>query len=228
MSAPTLRKPLPDTATAQLPIAGIIPFSATDWPGKLTATAFTQGCPLRCVYCHNPQLQAFAPGAHSLAEFLSLLGSRHGLIDAAVISGGEPTSVHGLADAIAAIHGIGFPVGIHTCGYAPRRLAELVRDPATTPDWVGLDIKALPRHMHEVTGCSPRVAVSVWESLRILQTAGVAVTLRTTLWEGSVIEQNLDELRSLVAARSLEASAELVIQHARAADGSPWVPGHSE
>lgn len=97
MSAPTLRKPLPNTATAQLPIAGIIPFSATDWPGKLTATAFTQGCPLRCVYCHNPQLQAFTPGARSLAEFLSLLNSRHGLIDAAVISGGEPTSVHGLA-----------------------------------------------------------------------------------------------------------------------------------
>lgn len=227
MSAPTLRRPLLDTATAQLPIAGIIPFSATDWPGKLTATAFTQGCPLRCVYCHNPQLQAFAPGAHSLAEFLSLLGSRHGLIDAAVISGGEPTSVRGLADAIAAIHDIGFPVGLHTCGYAPRRIAELVRDPATTPDWVGLDIKALPRHMHEVTGCSPRVAASVWESLRILQTAGVAVTLRTTLWEGSVIEQNLNELRSLVSDRSMEASAELVIQHARAADGSPWAPGHS-
>ncbi|AMN71261.1 anaerobic ribonucleoside-triphosphate reductase activating protein [Corynebacterium pseudotuberculosis] len=224
MSAPTLQKRLLNQTAAELPIAGIIPFSATDWPGKLVAAAFTQGCPLRCVYCHNSQLQAFTPGAHSLAEFLSLLSSRHGLIDAAVISGGEPTAVRGLGDAIAAIHNIGFPVGIHTCGYAPSRIAELLRDPDTTPDWVGLDIKALPRHMREVTGCSPRVATAVWESLRILQESEVAVTLRTTLWEGSVIEQNIDELRSMVKNHSMDSSAELVIQHARAADGSPWTP----
>ena len=43
----------------RLALAGLIPFSATDWPGKLTATVFTQGCPLRCAYCHNAQLQEF-------------------------------------------------------------------------------------------------------------------------------------------------------------------------
>ncbi|AKE40526.1 Anaerobic ribonucleoside-triphosphate reductase activating protein [Corynebacterium kutscheri] len=225
MNAPTLQNPLSSTRpTNELPIAGIIPFSATDWPGKLTVTAFTQGCPLRCVYCHNPQLQGFGSGTHSMAEFLTLLSSRRGLIDAAVISGGEPTAVPGLADAIASIHDLGFPVGLHTCGYAPARIAKLVRDPATTPDWVGLDIKALPRHMHEVTGCSPRVATSVWESLQILQKAEVEITLRTTLWSDSVIERNLNELRSLVKTHSMDTSSELVIQYARSSDGSPWLP----
>ena len=49
MNESTSKKPL-----FSLPVAGIIPFSATDWPGQLTITVFTQGCPLRCVYCHNP------------------------------------------------------------------------------------------------------------------------------------------------------------------------------
>ncbi|MWK60301.1 anaerobic ribonucleoside-triphosphate reductase activating protein, partial [Pseudomonas otitidis] len=65
---------------------------------------------------------------------------------------------------------------------------------------------------------------AVWDSLRILQESEIDVTLRTTLWEGSVIEQNIDELRSVVKNRSMDSSAELVIQHARAADGSPWTP----
>lgn len=206
MSAPTLPKHLSD-----LPIAGIIPFSATDWPGKLTITAFTQGCPLRCVYCHNAQLQEFAPGAVGVDDLVDLARRRIGLIDAVVISGGEPTAVPGLAEAICRIHDLGLPVGLHTCGYAPKRLATLVSQPESRPDWIGLDIKALPRRMHEITGCSPRVAQSCWESLAIIDAVGIEVQTRTTLWPGSVIEQNLRELEVMVAAQGHE----LVVQQAR-------------
>ena len=149
MSASTSAKP-----THDLPVAGIIPFSATDWPGKLTATAFTQGCPLKCVYCHNPSLQEFTSGAHNFAEVLELLDARRGLLDGLVISGGEPTASPGLAEAIAATHQMGFRVGLHTCGYAPNRLAKLLADPATTPDWIGFDVKGLPQDMPSATGCT--------------------------------------------------------------------------
>ena len=37
-------------------IAGYQPVSLLDFPGKVAAVVFTQGCPLRCVYCHNPEL----------------------------------------------------------------------------------------------------------------------------------------------------------------------------
>ena len=107
LSVTTSQKPSPN-----LPVAGIIPFSATDWPGRLTVTAFTQGCPLRCSYCHNPNLQEFTPAPHDFSEVLDLLRARHGLIDALVISGGEPLACAGLGEAIAAAHEIGFPVGL--------------------------------------------------------------------------------------------------------------------
>lgn len=128
-------------AVSDFRIAGIIPFSATDWPGKLTATAFTQGCPWRCRYCHNPALQGFSAGTQSLQAFLELLGKRKGLLDGAVISGGEPTAQRGLGAAIAAIHDAGFPVGLHTCGYLPGRLAALLDDAATRPEWMVLSPK---------------------------------------------------------------------------------------
>lgn len=213
MSAATSAKP-----TFSLPVAGIIPFSTVDWPGKITITVFTQGCPLRCVYCHNPSLQSFAPGAQDFSTALDLAAQQRSLIDAVVISGGEPTAMPGLGAAIDAVHDVGLPVGLHTCGYRPAQIAALLAEPASTPDWVGLDIKALPRHMPAVTGCAQRLSGRAWESLRLLQAARVDVQVRTTLWAGSVIAKHLPELQALVR----QAGFELVVQQARAADGSPF------
>ena len=209
MNESTSKKPL-----FNLPVAGIIPFSATDWPGQLTITVFTQGCPLRCVYCHNPTLQAFTAGACDFNDALTLATNRRLLIDALVISGGEPTAVPGLADAIRAAHHAGFLVGLHTCGYRPAAIAALLADPVTTPDWVGIDVKALPEHMATVTGCSPRISHTVWDSLRLLTDAGVDLQVRTTLWPHSVIEKHLDQLREKIA----EYGHPLVVQQARGMD----------
>lgn len=199
-------------------MAGIIPFSATDWPGRLTVTAFTQGCPLRCSYCHNPALQGFKPGAHDFSEVLDLLRARRGLIDALVISGGEPLACAGLGEAIAATHGIGFAVGLHTSGYAPARLRTLLSDASTRPDWIGFDVKALPEDLPSVAGVSNAVAARMWESLDLVCGAarehGMGLQLRTTLWPGSVIEQHLAQLQGAVAQRGHE----LVLQWARGVD----------
>lgn len=193
-----------------LPIAGVLPFSATDWPGNLTVTAFTQGCPFSCPYCHNPQLQQMAPG-QPFAQVLELLATRRGLIDALVISGGEPTMHAGLGDAIAATHDLGFPVGLHTCGYRPSAIRSLLSDPHTTPDWVGLDIKALPQSCVSVLGMTAQASTGCWDSLDLLTAAEVPVQVRTTVWPGSVLAEQLPTLRAQVERRGHE----LVVQQAR-------------
>lgn len=208
-----------DAPPADLPIAGIIPFSPTDWPGHLVATAFTQGCPLTCRYCHNPSLQQVCPGTARISDVLDLLEQRRGLLDGAVISGGEPlmhsgSSSSGLAVAIARVHEAGFLVGLHTSGYAPARLARLLSDPACVPDWVGLDIKALPADFPLVSRGSARVAAGAWECLEMLLHARVEVTVRTTLWPGSVLEKHLPELKAQVARYGLP----LTVQWARGVD----------
>ncbi len=229
--APSPAQPGPSHAP-DLPVAGIIPFSATDWPGKLTVTVFTQGCPLRCTYCHNPALQAFPtapwgnaancpdPAPETFDAALKLLRNRRGLLDGLVISGGEPlaASPRALARATAQVKEVGFGLGLHTSGYAPARLGPLLADATTRPDWIGFDVKALPADAPQVTGQSPAAARKAWESLDLAVAAakdhGMGLQLRTTLWPGSVIEAHLDRLQAEVAARGHE----LVLQWARGVD----------
>lgn len=225
MSAPTSESRSCGEAQP-IAVAGLIPFSATDWPGMLTATVFTQGCPWRCRYCHNPELKPFLRAgepAGSWAEAMALLRRRRGLLDGLVISGGEPTAQPGLGRAVAEVHAVGFPVGVHTCGYAPRRLERLLSDPASRPDWIGIDVKALPADLPDVVGRPEGVARAAWASLAIVARSGVPAQARTTVWPGSVLERHLPRLRERVAKLGLE----LVVQRARGVDAEGWYRGDS-
>lgn len=128
-----------------LVIAGLVPLSTVDWPDRLTATVFAQGCPWNCFYCHNQALiPVRTPGAVAWGEVRDLLGRRRGLLDGVVFTGGEALRQDALADAAREVIDMGFAVGLHTAGPYPRRLHDMVERGLV--DWVGLDIKALPEH----------------------------------------------------------------------------------
>ena len=132
-----------------LRIGGLTRCSASDYPGKLAAVVFCQGCAWRCGYCHNPELQP-ARGRREIpwADVVSFLERRRGLLDAVVFSGGEPTQQSALKQAMAVVKRMGFLIGLHTAGIVPRRLAEVL----PLVDWVAMDVKA-PFAAHEcVTG----------------------------------------------------------------------------
>jgi len=122
-----------------LRVGGLTRLSAADYPGKLAAVVYCQGCAWRCGYCHNPELQP-ARGAHEIewTEVLAFLGRRRGLLDAVVFSGGEPTQQSGLAPAMREVKAMGYLIGLHTAGIVPRRLAEVL----PLVDWVAMDAKA--------------------------------------------------------------------------------------
>ena len=127
-AAPVPAPPSPRlTAPADLKVGGLTPFTATDYPGKLAAVVFVQGCPWACGYCHNPHLLTRSTdGSLTWKQILARLQRRVGLIDAVVFSGGEPTIDPGLEDAMRAVREFGFGVGLHTGGAYPRRLAEVL------------------------------------------------------------------------------------------------------
>lgn len=90
-------------------IGGLTPFTTIDFPGKLAAVIFCQGCPWRCGYCHNRHLlDAGQPGTVPWHEVIRFLEQRRGLLDAVVFSGGEPTLQTRLPDAVAAVRRMGF------------------------------------------------------------------------------------------------------------------------
>lgn len=180
-------------------VAGLVPLSTTDFPGRLSAVVFLHGCPWRCRYCQNPELQPRpARGELPWESVLRFLDQRRGLLDAVVFSGGEPTLQASLGTAVNDVRARGFAVGLHTAGIYPRRLAEVL----PRLDWVGLDVKApfedYPRVIGRATG-----AAAARESLDLLLAAGVEFEVRTT-WHPSLIgEGELVALAEALAGRGV-------------------------
>ncbi len=161
----------------QLCVGGLTPLTTVDYPGELAAVVFCQGCPWRCRYCHNGGLLE-PRGAEPIAwqDVLEFLRTRRGLLDAVVFSGGEPTLQTALPEAIAQARRLGLRIGLHTGGAYPKRLQRIL----PLIDWVGMDIKALPEDYPAITGVAGS-GDRAWESLRLIQAAGVPHEVRITV-----------------------------------------------
>lgn len=154
------------TMTDTLQLAGMQKMSSVDWPGKLVATVFAQGCPWECGYCHNHAIiDCRTPGVIPWDDVVAFMKRRVGLLDGIVFSGGEATRQRALFDAAREIKDMGFAVGLHTAGPYPRALRELLE--AELIDWVGIDVKATTENYPAVVG-RPRSGEKAWESLDIL------------------------------------------------------------
>jgi len=197
-------------------IGGLARFSTVDWPDRLTATVFFQGCPWRCPYCHNAHLlsaNGLAGAGLSWPDVLSFLKRRRGLLDGVVVSGGEPTAQPGLTDAARAVRLMGFPVGLHTAGPWPERLAAVL----PLLDWVGFDVKAPFEDYEAVTGL-PGSGEQAQESLRRLIDSGIPFEVRTTVHPALLDDDALDHLAACLADMGVR---HIVLQHARPTDRLP-------
>lgn len=173
-----------------LQVGGFIPLTGIDFPDRLAAVVFCQGCPWRCSYCHNPHLiPRSAQGDCDWPTLLDFLKRRRGLLDAVVFSGGEPTLQAALPVAVRQVRALGFQVGLHTSGCYPQRLQSLL----PLLDWVGLDIKAPAQHYEQITGVSGSAA-KVARSLQLLLDSGVAHECRTTWHPGLFSREALQAL----------------------------------
>lgn len=191
-----------------LRIGGFTPFTTTDYPGRLAAVVFCQGCPWRCTYCHNPHLLAGdGPESHAWTDILAFLWKRRGLLDAVVFSGGEPTLQGGLAGAMGEIKAMGFQVGLHSAGMYPERLARVL----PLLDWIGLDVKA-PRDAYpRITG-TPSAGDAVFESLRLILESGVDYEARCT-WHPELL--SAADLATLGDELQAQGVSRLVLQECR-------------
>jgi len=209
-----------DQEPETLEIAGLTPLSTCDWPGRLVATVFLQGCPWRCTYCHNQAiLDPRAPGVVPWSDVTALLERRHGLLDGVVFSGGEPTRQAALVEACRAVRDAGFGVGLHTSGAYPNRLAAVLPH----VDWVGFDVKAPARLYRAITrvGGETTTSDAAFASLRVLLDAAAArpldgppleVQVRTTVDPTVLTPADVAELTAVLADLGV---ADHVLQEAR-------------
>lgn len=159
-------------------IGGIEKFSIVDFPNRISAVVFMQGCPWRCPFCHNTHLQTINAETNiSWAKFIDFLKQRKGMLDAVVFSGGEPLMQAELSDAVKEVKSLGYEIGLHTGGYLPQRFKEVL----PLVDWVGFDIKAPldDKRYKEITGGCADVH-KVIESLKMLCESDKHFECRTT------------------------------------------------
>lgn len=202
-----------------LAVGGLQPFTTIDYPGALAAVLFVQGCPWRCLYCHNPQLQprGAAAAGPRWAVLRPWLARRARVLDALVFSGGEPTLDPALPAAMQEARALGYRVGLHTAGLSPRRLRALL--PLT--DWVGLDVKAPldDAALHDQVSGVRGAAAAVRASLDALLASGVAHECRTTVHASLLADGRLERLAADLAHRGV---ARHVLQACRTPQGSVW------
>ena len=185
-------------------VGGVETFSTVDFPEKICATVFMQGCPWRCPFCHNAMLQNInVDSGFVWSKFVEFLKTRTKLLDAVVFSGGEPLVQNGLETAIKQVKDLGFKIGLHTGGYRPEHLEKII----PLLDWVGFDIKA-PFEVEKygnAIGINAETQLSaVLTSLDMLLASGIDFECRTTCDPRILSIKDIDNIADFLAKKGVK------------------------
>ena len=162
-------------------IGGFQRFSLIDFPGKICAIVFTQGCNFRCPYCHNPELvdaKLPAVGAVSDEEALSFLERRKGKLDALTVTGGEPLMQPDLEDFLSRVRALGYLIKLDTNGSFPHRLEGIIQSKLV--DYLAMDIKATPKKYRSVIRKDVDIS-KILESITLIKNSGLDHEFRATM-----------------------------------------------
>lgn len=178
-------------------------YSIHDGPGIRTAV-FLKGCPLRCVWCHNPEGQDTGVSRYRRKNLVNALQEEDVLVGkemavaevmnellkdvvfyensggGVTFSGGEPLMQPVfLSEMLAACKACHLHTAIDTCGYAPGEFLEQLI-PYT--DLFLFDLKQMNDGKHlQYTGVSNSI---ILDNLRLLDKSGSSVVLRIPVIPG--------------------------------------------
>ena len=168
-----------------LKIHSIDTFGTHDGPG-IRLVIFAQGCPFRCLYCHNPDTQALETDKSKtitiqaimnlLQKEKSYFGEHGGL----TISGGEPTlQAKTLIELFKECKKYGFNTCLDTCGAICNADIQKLYD---LTDLVLLDVKHIDDLWHQkLTGSSNQNSL---KNAEIREKSGKNMWLRYVLVPG--------------------------------------------
>jgi pyruvate formate lyase activating enzyme len=177
-------------------IGGLQPVTASDFPGRMAAIVFTQGCNFHCPFCHNASLLPMhADTLIGEDTFLEFLEKRRNLLDGVVISGGEPCLQDDLAVFCRKIKDMGFAVKLDTNGSRPDILEELLADNCV--DFIAMDIKAPLSRLPELTGTSAHGS-KICQSISLIAESGIDHLFRTTDVTPLLSSEDLCGIKELV------------------------------
>lgn len=159
-------------------LGGYNKLTLLDYPDKLACVVFTDGCNLRCPFCHNAALVTSGDASADEAEFFAFLRKRRNLLEGVCVSGGEPLIHADLPDFLRRIKDLGYSVKLDTNGCFPDRLRELVSGGVV--DYVAMDVKN-SRDKYGITCGVPVDVAAVERTVELLKSGIVDYEFRTTV-----------------------------------------------
>jgi pyruvate formate lyase activating enzyme len=188
--------------------------------GGIRKAIFFKGCPLQCIWCHNPESQSFeVETMHKTQK----LGDKSFTVDQTVgrvvtvneimkeiradipffdesgggvtLTGGEPLAQPNFAIALLkACKANEIHTALDTCGYVPR---EVMAQTIPHADVYLFDIKLANSHEHKrYTGLGNEVIV---ENLKLISSKGKNINIRIPLIEGITdTKQNIDGIKLMI------------------------------
>lgn len=177
-------------------IAGLVKQSFVDYPGKIAACVFTQGCNMNCVFCHNRSLVSNNHKNPLLNEedVISFLSGRRKFLDGVVITGGEPALQPDLGDFIKKIKSMGYLVKLDTNGTKPDVLKKLIEEDLL--DYIAMDIKAPMKKYRDICH-SDFNEETLLECISIIIKSEVDYEFRTTCCP-QLNESDISEIADLI------------------------------
>ena len=178
-------------------IKGIEKFSLLDYDDKVSCVIFLSMCNMRCPFCHNAPLVLDPNFGDDIPfdDVLSYLEKRKGLVDAVVITGGEPTLTKDLYEMISKIKELGYLVKLDTNGTNPAVLKKLVEDKLV--DYVAMDIKNSLDKYPLTCGVNLNLD-NIKESINYLMDSGVDYEFRTTVIKGHHTLEDMKKIGELL------------------------------
>ena len=191
-------------------IGGLDKLSLLDYPDRLSAIVFTQGCNFRCQYCYNPML-VLPMGEelqkdHLISEedLFAFLQKRADKLDGVVITGGEPTLHADLPEFIQKIRKLGYLIKLDSNGTNPDMLKKLIDEQLL--DYIAMDFKA-PREKYELVVGVPVDFSKIAKSVKIIKASNLPHEFRTT-----VVPSLLNQVDILAMAEFLAGDSKWYLQ----------------
>jgi pyruvate formate lyase activating enzyme len=185
-------------------IGGFVKQSLMDYPGKIAAVVFTQGCNFRCGYCHNPQLvlpNLFMERFDLVPlNIISYLEQHRTWLDGVVVTGGEPTIHKDLPLFLKEIKALGYAIKLDTNGTNPYLLEQIIKNKLA--DYIAMDIKIAPEKdlYGKIIGIqmTDDILEKIMVSILLLKNASIEGEFRTTFIPGIHDETTIKLIQRLV------------------------------
>ena len=180
-------------------LSGLQKLTLLDFPGKMACTVFTQGCNLRCPFCHNSSLVLPGNSGEVLEEktLLDFLNKRLGVIEGVVFTGGEPLLYPDILDLFKKIKNLGYKIKLDTNGSFPALLEKTIKE--NLIDRVAMDIKNCPAEYGKTVGIPNFDISNTEQSKNFIMNCGIDYEFRTTVVKGIHTEESIISLAKWIS-----------------------------